>query len=82
METVGSYKAKTHLPELLDRVARGERIVITRRGQPVAMIVPVPKETRDARQMAKEMLAFRDKHGPRLGDDLSIRQLIEEGRRY
>jgi prevent-host-death family protein len=41
METSGAYEAKTHLPHLLDRVARDERITITRRGVPVAMLIPV-----------------------------------------
>ena len=40
MIKVGSYHAKTHLPRLLKRVARGERITITRHGAPVAMLVP------------------------------------------
>ena len=30
METVGAYEAKTHLPKLLERVLKGERISITR----------------------------------------------------
>ncbi|HLJ05195.1 MAG TPA: type II toxin-antitoxin system prevent-host-death family antitoxin, partial [Acetobacteraceae bacterium] len=34
--SVGAYEAKTHLSELLDRVERGEQIVITRHGRPVA----------------------------------------------
>jgi prevent-host-death family protein len=37
---VGAYEAKTRLPALLDRVQRGEEIVITRHGQPVARLVP------------------------------------------
>ncbi len=37
METsVGAYQAKTHLPQLLDRVEGGETITITRHGKPVA----------------------------------------------
>ena len=39
--SVGSYAAKTHLPELLDRVAKGERILITKRGKLVARLVPI-----------------------------------------
>ena len=35
----------------------------------------------DVRQVVKEMLAFRDKFGPKLGG-LTIRELIDEGRRY
>jgi prevent-host-death family protein len=37
---IGAYEAKTHLPALLDRVARGESITITRRGKPVAELRP------------------------------------------
>ena len=39
-ESVGAYEAKTHLPRLLERVSRGERITITRHGVPVAELVP------------------------------------------
>jgi prevent-host-death family protein len=41
MDSVGAFDAKTHLSSLLDRVARGERITITRNGLPAAMLVPV-----------------------------------------
>ncbi len=40
MKTVGAYDAKTHLAQLLDEVAAGETITITRRGVPVARLVP------------------------------------------
>ncbi|MEQ1438679.1 type II toxin-antitoxin system prevent-host-death family antitoxin [Fontimonas sp. SYSU GA230001] len=38
---VGAYEAKTHLPKLLARVARGERITITKHGKAVAELRPV-----------------------------------------
>ncbi len=38
--TIGAFDAKTHLSQLLDRVEQGEQIEITRRGQPVARLVP------------------------------------------
>jgi prevent-host-death family protein len=41
MENVGAFEAKTHLAALLDRVAKGEKITITRHGVPAAMLVPV-----------------------------------------
>jgi prevent-host-death family protein len=82
MTEVGSFEAKTHLPQLLERVARGERILITRRGKPVAMLVPPPAESRpDVRRVVKAMLAFRDQEGPTLGAGLTLRDLVEEGRR-
>lgn len=41
MLIVGSYEAKTRLPELLRSVERGESVTITRRGVPIARIVGV-----------------------------------------
>ena len=82
MTQIGSFEAKTHLPQLLDRVARGERIVITKRGKPVAMLIPPPaQEKPDVNKAVKAMLAFRATDGPTLGKGLTIRQLIDEGRR-
>ncbi len=40
MITVGAFEAKTHLSSLLERVARGEEVVITKHGRPVARLVP------------------------------------------
>lgn len=78
-QTVGAYDAKTHLPQLLERVARGERITITKRGTPVAMLVPPESASPDVRAVIEELRAFRA--GKSLGG-ISIRELIEEGRRY
>ena len=41
MHEVGVHEAKTHLSQLLKRVAAGEEILITRGGKPVARLVPV-----------------------------------------
>jgi prevent-host-death family protein len=40
-KSVGVHEAKTHLSRLLERVSAGEEIVITRRGEEVARLVPV-----------------------------------------
>jgi prevent-host-death family protein len=81
MKSVGTYEAKTHLPRLLSQVEKGESITITRRGKPIAKLVPADAvEKTDVRQVVEEMLIYRDQHGPVLGDDLTIRKLIEEGR--
>jgi prevent-host-death family protein len=42
-KTVNVYEAKTHLSKLLDRVSKGEEIVIARSGRPVARLVPIEK---------------------------------------
>jgi prevent-host-death family protein len=41
METVSVQEARKHIGELLDRVAVGEEIVISRRGKPVARLTPI-----------------------------------------
>jgi prevent-host-death family protein len=41
MTTVSVAEAKAHLSELVERAASGEAVEITRRGKPVAMLVPV-----------------------------------------
>jgi prevent-host-death family protein len=79
VETIGAFEAKTHLSGLLDRVARGERLTITKRGKPVAMLVPFEPE----RSTTGEDLVARMKQlakGQMLGD-LDIKGMIEHGRR-
>jgi prevent-host-death family protein len=81
MKSVGAYEAKTHLPQLLDRVASGEEIQITRNGRLVARLVPEPaEEPTDIRSVIAQIREFRK--GRKLGDDITIRELIEEGRRF
>jgi prevent-host-death family protein len=41
MTTVSAYEAKTHLPRLLRAAERGETVIITRHGKPVAQLGPV-----------------------------------------
>ncbi len=78
MTTVGAYEAKTHLPQLLERVAKGERIVITRHGVPVAVLAPVPPARQaNPRQVVEAIRMFRSGH--RL-HGLPLRELIAEGR--
>jgi prevent-host-death family protein len=80
MESVGAYEAKTHLPQLLDRVARGEEICITRNGRPVARLVPEPATTTsDVQAAIDEIKELRKRRT--LGGVATIRELIEEGRR-
>ncbi len=59
MQTVGAYEAKTHLPRLLDRVAQGESLTITRHGRPVARLVPIEKNTRERAEQAAQRIISR-----------------------
>lgn len=80
MKTVGAFDAKTHLNELLQRASKGETIQITRRGIPVAKLSPPDcNQKEDAHSLAAAIRRLR--RGATLGK-LSIRELIDEGRRY
>ena len=59
MERVGAYEAKTHLSRLLDRIARGESLLITRHGRPVARLVPVEQDDRESASQAARRIVER-----------------------
>ena len=79
MITVGAFEAKTHLSTLLERVAQGEEIVITRHGKPLARLIPVTVADRSRIDRAISKLKALRK-GCTLGG-LSWRELRDEGRR-
>jgi prevent-host-death family protein len=80
METVGSYEAKTHLSQLLDRVSRGESFTITKHGTPVARLIPLEEKPQtDVRQVIEEIRRFRRERPIRMSVD-EIKEMINEGR--
>jgi prevent-host-death family protein len=80
VKTVRAYEARMHFSQLLDRVARGEKIMITRHGIPVAMLVPPPAaEWQDVRAAVDRLRELRKGHSLA---GLTIRELIEEGRSF
>ena len=79
MIEVGSYEAKTHLPSLLERAHRGERIVITRHGARYAVLAPAePNPELPVCEAVQAMAEFGKGHSL---DGITIRQMIDEGRR-
>ncbi len=80
MISFGTFDAKNKLSELLDLVAKGEKVAITRHGRTVAFLVPAGKEKkRKPEELFEAIVEFAK--GNRL-DGVSIRELIEEGRRF
>jgi prevent-host-death family protein len=66
MLTMGAFEAKTHLSALLERVARGEEVVITKRGRPFAR--PVPAAPPDPERISRAMERIKAiRKGPSLG---------------
>jgi prevent-host-death family protein len=79
MATVGAFEAKTHFASLLERAAKGEEIIITRHGTPVAKLTPMSPDNSERRRKAIERLMEFSK-GQTLGD-VTIRELRNQGRR-
>ncbi len=85
MATVTALQAKTRFGELLDRVSRGEEIVITRHEKPVARMIPEGRPAlAEVRRAVNELQALRQEMAKRRGfkllTDKEIRDAIEEGR--
>ncbi|HEY2614047.1 MAG TPA: type II toxin-antitoxin system prevent-host-death family antitoxin [Reyranella sp.] len=80
MDTVGAFDAKTNFSALLERVERGEQIVITRRGKPVARLMPIA--TARKVKVSDAMAKLRKlRKGATLGG-LPWKELRDAGRKY
>lgn len=78
MTEVALYEAKAQLSAIVERVAStGEEVLITRRGRPMARLVPVDDESAIESALA-HLLAAREASRPGTG---TLRELIDEGRR-
>ena len=78
MSHIGIYDAKIQLSRLIQEVAAGREVVITKRGKPVARLVPpaVPRKSSSVRA-AKRIRALCERLDIR---GVTVRELIEEGR--
>ena len=75
---IGAFEAKTHLSSLLERVSRGEEIVITKHGRAVARLVPVNQDSvSEAASLSEKLLTRRQ--GVTLGADW--KSLRDHGRK-
>ena len=85
--SVTALEAKTRFGQLLDRVSRGEEVVVTRHDKPVARIVPAGRPARkEVRAAAEGLRELRRAIAERRGDQPAltageIKALIEEGHR-
>ena len=78
MQTIQASEAKTHFLRILDDVERGESIIITRRGKPIARISQVKIDRERVQRAIEGMQALRQRIGK-----LSIEEILsarDEGR--
>lgn len=78
LHEIGAFEAKNKLGTLLDWVAKGEEVLITRRGKAVARLVPVERIDRARAKAAAASIRARSA-GATLGG-LEIKDLVGEGR--
>ncbi len=79
MRTVGAFEAKTHFSALLEKVEKGEHVIITKHGHPVAKLMPTGGSDREQSKQAIERIkVFSLKHT--LGK-IDWKVLRDEGRR-
>ena len=81
MDEVGTFDAKNRLSELLDKVERGEEVTITRRGRPVAKLVPVKPafDREQSREAARRIRELAKKVGGKF-DWTVWKKYVNEGR--
>lgn len=74
---------KTHLPKVLQQVAKGNTVAITRQGNPFAKMVPTKPSEPSKKKVLRAIRQMEEfqRNGPTLGPGLTIKDLIEEGRR-
>ncbi|MEO6913818.1 MAG: type II toxin-antitoxin system prevent-host-death family antitoxin [Candidatus Baltobacteraceae bacterium] len=70
------FEGKTHFSALVSAAENGETIIITRKGKPVAQIVPLTRAPKRSAREALDRILARD---IRIG--IPVRELIDEGRR-
>lgn len=84
MAKVTAFEAKTHFGELLDRVSKGEEVVITRHDKPVARLIPEgAKRLDDVRRAVAGLRELQQRIRRRSKAKLSdreVRSAIEDGR--
>lgn len=81
MREIGAFEAKTHLSELLAAAEAGESITITRRGTPVARLVPAGQGTNRAPVLARAAALRRRLAGEAALTAAEILSARDEGRR-
>jgi prevent-host-death family protein len=79
MITIGAYDAKTHFSELLDKVADGEQVIITKHRVSVARLVPAGSSSHQP--LAETIVALRKFRRNQKATVAEIAAMIREGRR-
>ena len=79
-QVIGAFEAKTHFSQILEKAGQGTDFIVTKRGKPVAKIIPFQQEPVITWEEALEKFRQFRKHYRGKPGDFNIREAIEEGR--
>jgi len=81
-QQIGAFEAKTHFSQIIDRVEKGADYIVTRRGKPVAKIIPI--EQKQEMPWEEILAKFKElrKNYRGVPGSFNIREAIEDGRKY
>ncbi|GHV87484.1 antitoxin [Spirochaetia bacterium] len=74
---IGAFEAKTHFSEIIEDVQRGKDFIITKRGKPVAKIIPFSESTIDRKGIVKILAAYQSASKV----PFDIKEAIKSGRK-
>ncbi len=77
---IGSFEAKTHLSNLIDDVQKGNDYIITKRGKPVARLIPYTNH--EIEFNIKDIVSQFDSIRKSIKSNVNIKEYINEGRKY
>ena len=80
VKEIGIFEAKTHFSQVMEACEKGADYIVTRRGKPVAKIIPIEQDKQMSRKEALEkLMEFRKLYRGKPGS-FNIREAIDEGR--
>lgn len=79
LKQVSTFEAKTHLSKMIVKVEHGESFTITKRGKPVAQIIPYKAESKEVNY--SELVDSIKKIRTKIKGSINLKQMKESGRK-
>ena len=74
---IGTFEAKTHFSEIIDEVQKGKNYTITKRGKPVARIIPFIQEAHQRKDIIEQLFSYQKTSN----EKFDIKNAIKSGRK-
>jgi prevent-host-death family protein len=80
-QKIGAFEAKTHFSQIIEKVENGADFIITKRGKPVAKIIPFEEKKMTRKEAIEGLIEMRKRYQGEPGWGC-IKELINEGRKW